>query len=47
MLKKLSKKELEEKRRKEEEEQTASVFKEFVETFQNTGSSGSKVSGIN
>ena len=42
MMKKLSKKELEEKKRREDEEQTASVFKDFVETFQNTSSSSSQ-----
>jgi hypothetical protein len=40
MMKKLSKKELEEKRRREDEEQTANVFKDFVETFQNTAVTG-------
>lgn len=39
----MSKKELEERRKREEEEQTASVFKDFVDTFQNSASTGAKV----
>ena len=39
-MSKLSKKELEDRRRREEDEQTASVFKDFVETFQSGSNSG-------
>ncbi|KAL7052805.1 hypothetical protein ACKWTF_005021 [Chironomus riparius] len=42
-MSKFSKKELEERRKKEEEEEVTNVYKDFIDTFQNSTNSASKV----